>query len=320
MAIAAHGIRQTGSARDRLRALSAKRSDTAGLRQLSLHAALLAATAATVLASRGTPWLVPAALAHGIVLSFLFCALHESVHRSAFRSRRLNDAVAWVCGALLLMAPTWFRHFHMAHHRWTQDPQRDPELASPKPASLGGWLWHVSGLPVWGSLAATLIRLAADRADAPYLPARDRDRAVREARILLALYAGVALVSLATQNWLAVLLWVGPALAGQPALRLFLLAEHTGRPLAADMFANTRTTLTNRAMRRLCWNMNLHTEHHAYPSVPFWALPEVHGLVRERLQDPAPGYAAANRTILGGVRAAANRPARPAPRPPRAAS
>jgi fatty acid desaturase len=306
--------------RTRVRRLSALRSDAAGLRQLALHLALLAATGALVLATRGSLWLLPAMLAHGIVLVFLFCPLHEASHRSAFRSRRLNDAVAWLGGGLLLMAPTWFRHYHMAHHRWTQDPQRDPELETPKPATPAAWAWHVSGLPLWRALAASLVRLAAGRADFAYLPARDRRRAVREARWLLAVYGAIAVTAAAAQSWLPLVLWVGPALLGQPALRLFLLAEHGGCPHVEDMFANTRTTLTNRAMRKLCWNMNLHAEHHAYPSVPFFALPEVHGLVRERLQVTAPGYAAANAEILRGITAGASRPARPAPRPPRAAS
>lgn len=304
---------------DRLKRLSALRSDRPGLLRLGGHLALLLASGSLVLAARGSPWLLPAMLLHGAFLVFLFCPLHEASHRSAFRSRRLNVAVAWLGGALLLMPPTWFRHFHMAHHRFTQDPLRDPELAHPKPGSLPGWLWHVSGLPLWGGLLRTLLALAAGRADLPYLPVRELRRTVHEARLLLAGYAAVAVASTAAQSWLPLLLWIAPALLGQPLLRLFLLAEHAGCPQVADMFGNTRTTLTNRAMRALCWNMNFHAEHHAYPSIPFHALPEAHALLSRRLQVTAPGYLAANREILALVTGAAHRPERPAPRPPRAA-
>ncbi len=306
-------------ARERLRTLSALRSNAAGLRHLVLHASLLFASASLVLVAPDSVWLLPAMLLHGTLLVFLFCPLHEASHRSAFRSRRLNVAVAWLAGALLLMPPSWFRHFHMAHHRFTQDPLRDPELAQPKPRSLSGWLWHVSGLPLWTGLLRTLLALAAGRADLSYLPERERRRTVYEARLLLAGYAAVAIAGAAAQSWLPLLLWVGPALLGQPLLRLFLLAEHAGCPQVADMFANTRTTLTNRAMRALCWNMNFHAEHHAYPSIPFHALPEAHALLHPRLQVTAPGYLAANREILAEITEAAHRQERPEPRPPRAA-
>jgi fatty acid desaturase len=75
------------------------RSDLKGLVQLACHLCALLATGALVWSARSTPWLLPALLLHGVVLVFLFAPLHEGVHWTAFRSRRLNDAVAWLCGA-----------------------------------------------------------------------------------------------------------------------------------------------------------------------------------------------------------------------------
>ena len=40
---------------------------------------------------------------------------------------------------------------------------------------------------------------------------------------------------------------------------------------------NTRTTLTNAAVRLLMWNMPFHAEHHLYPSIPFHRLADAHG-------------------------------------------
>ncbi|HKF97113.1 MAG TPA: hypothetical protein VKB20_02570, partial [Steroidobacteraceae bacterium] len=69
-----------------LRNLS-QRSDARGALQLTTHLGLLAASSCLVWASRGHGWLVAALFLHGIVLCFLFCALHECVHRTAFASR-----------------------------------------------------------------------------------------------------------------------------------------------------------------------------------------------------------------------------------------
>src|SRR5436190_1646258 len=93
-----------GLDRETVRQLS-RRSDTHGLLQLALHAGALCATGSLVWASRGHLWLAPALLLHGVVLSFLFCALHESIHRTAFASRwpslRSSCAKRASCGAVI---------------------------------------------------------------------------------------------------------------------------------------------------------------------------------------------------------------------------
>jgi fatty acid desaturase len=99
-----------------------------------------------------------------------------------------------------------------------------------------------------------------------------------------------------------VVYWAAPVLIGQPLLRLYLLAEHMGCPLVSDMLRNTRTTLSNAAVRRLAWNMPYHAEHHAFPAVPFHALPAVHRILRDDLVVVAPGYIAVQREILANLR------------------
>jgi fatty acid desaturase len=276
----------------------ATRSDRHGVVQLGGHAAALLATGALVWLTVGSVWLLPAMLLHGIVLVFLFAPLHETVHKTAFRSHRLNDAVAWICGALLILPPAYFRAFHFAHHRHTQDPARDPELARPKPSTVREYVWHVSGLPYWRERIATTLRHARGRVDDPFIVARERPRIVKEARLVLAQYAAAAALSLALGSAALLWLWVFPALLGQPFLRAYLLAEHTGCPLIPDMLGNSRTTRSVALVRRLAWNMPYHAEHHAYPALPFHALPAAHELLKERIAVQAGGYVEVNREIL----------------------
>ncbi len=276
------------------RAALAERSDRAGLLHRAGHLGALAATG-TPIALQVPLWglLLPV---HGVLLVFLFPLEHECTHATPVASRRLNEVLGHAAGALLLLPFRWFRAFHFAHHRWTNRPGRDPELASPKPATRAEWLLHVSGLPLWRSLLAALWRLARGREEAPWLPPAARAAATREARLLLALYAGALL----TLWWspLVLWLWIAPLLLGQPALRLYLLAEHGDCPQVADLLLNTRTTFTTRAVRALAWNMPYHAEHHLMPQVPFHRLPALHGLVRDRLGTTADGYVAFTRAYL----------------------
>jgi len=294
---AAHGMD-----RGTMRSL-ARRSDARGFIQLAAHLILLALTGVLVWANRGSYRLLPAIVLHGIVLDFLFCAQHETTHRTAFASRRVNDAVAWMCGALLLLPREYFRLFHFAHHRFTQDPARDPELAQPPPASFISYLWRASGLPNWYKrLTVTLQHALTGRVPEPFVPAAKRDSIVREARVLWSWYLAVLALSVAFRRTDALIYWILPAMAGQPFLRLYLLSEHTGCAFGSDTYANTRTTYTNAAVRLLAWQMPFHVEHHAFPAIPFHALKVVNTHVRNRIEVAAPGYVALHLGLIRQLR------------------
>jgi fatty acid desaturase len=280
------------------------RSDRAGLIHLVGHISLLLATGLLIHASLGSWWLLPALIAHGILLIFLFTPLHECIHRTAFASRWLNDGVGFVIGCLLLLPRDYFRAFHFAHHRYTQNPARDPELAYPKPRNIRQWAWHVSGMPYWLGQSRGLIDAARGRTPGDFY-SNDRQplEVVREARLILAIYAAILGLSLALHSWAVVLYWLIPVLLGQPFLRLYLLAEHSLCPQTDDMLANSRTTYTNAVIRFIAWNMPYHIEHHAFPSVPFHALPRLNRLIAGHLKTTAPGYLAVQRQILQSFKA-----------------
>jgi fatty acid desaturase len=255
--------------------------------------------------SRGHAWLVAALLLHGIVLCFLFCALHECVHRTAFDTHALNDSIAWVCGALLILPPNYFRLFHFAHHRYTQDRARDPELATAPPATLGAYLWRICGLLYWRERLQTTLRHALTaRVTESFVLAAQAAVVVREARVLWICYLAVAALSLYLHSAAALMYWLVPAILGQPFLRLFLLAEHTGCAFDEDMLANTRTTYTNPAVLLLTWRMPYHAEHHSFPSVPFHALTTLNALLPAAGRVTSRGYVAWHRALLRQLRAA----------------
>lgn len=264
------------------------RSDAAGLRQIALHwGAILVTGGLVLLEAPFQPLLI---LLQGILIVFLFTALHETIHKTAFRSAGLNNAVARICGFFLVLPPDWFRYFHFAHHRHTNDPARDPELAGPKPDGPGAYLWYLSGLPLWASHLRKLFVTAAGRNRDTFVPPKGAVKIRREARIFLALYAAIIGLSVILQSDAAIRVWLLPALVGQPFLRAYLLAEHTRCPQVSDMLENSRTTFTGFLVRFLAWNMPYHAEHHAFPAVPFHRLAAFHALARPHLKITERGY------------------------------
>ncbi|MEM7252059.1 MAG: fatty acid desaturase [Pseudomonadota bacterium] len=285
------------------------RSNVKGLRQTAGHLGTLCVTGWFVTAGQESAFLLAIALVlHGVVLVFLFAPLHECIHFTAFRSRWLNTVVSNLAGFLLILPPRYFRSFHLAHHRHTQDPVRDPELPKPKLDTWPTYLWHVSGLPFWWERTSTTVRHAFGRTSDAYIDVHHRRLIVREARCFVVAYAGVGMIAVGFEVDALLWLWGLPAVIGQPVLRLFLLAEHSGCDLGDDPFGNTRTTHTSWLVRTLSWNMCYHAEHHLAAAVPFHALPRLHRVVAHRLRCEGVGYYAVNRSLLPHSRRIARHP------------
>jgi fatty acid desaturase len=151
----------------------------------------------------------------------------------------------------------------------------------------------LTGIPNLRRRLADMVTLGLGGADKPWMAASERRRLIVEARAYLAVYAAIAVASVWVASPAAVLLWIVPYLVGQAFLRPYLLAEHTGCPTTRDCLTNTRTTLTLSPVRLFAWNMPYHAEHHAYPAVPFHALPRLHERVRGEIANLEPGYVAA---------------------------
>ena len=287
---------------DELRALS-RTSDAKGLIQLGIHLGLLAVGAILIHLAYGTWWLVPAMLLHGWFLVALFAVVHEGVHYTAFRTRRLNEAAAWLAAAPSLLNASFYRLFHYAHHRYCQDPARDPELDPGPPRTMARYVTRILGLQYWRARLLVAWQLA--RGDASgfwFIAEGQRAQVVRSMRLMLLLDGLLLVVPLALGSLAPLLYWIGPMLLAQPILRAILVTEHTGCSMDSDPLTNTRSTLANGLVRLVHWNMPFHAEHHLYPSIPFHALPAAHAMIGARFAHVSPGYLAGNREILAGIR------------------
>jgi fatty acid desaturase len=283
--------------RERMVALSRK-TNVQGLAHLALHTIALAVTGALLWQADSTWWVGPAMVVHGIVVAFLFCFHHELIHRTVFTRPLMNDALAVVTGWLVFYPAFYFRLFHYAHHRHTQDREHDPELVVAPPTTRAAYLWWAMSFAyMWRRFGTSFVHAFTGRAKQPFIRDRHVADCVAEARLMWAGYILVIAASVYFEIWVALQYWLGPILLGQPFLRLYLMAEHVGCDSGDDMIANARTTISNPVVRILAWNMPYHTEHHLFPSVPFHALPELHREIKDQLRFVAPGYIAVHREL-----------------------
>jgi fatty acid desaturase len=273
-----------------LRALQG-RSNVRGSVRLAIHVALLVMAGSLVAVSTG--WAkVPAVFVLGLVQVALFAPAHETMHQTAFASRRANAIVGWLTSCPSLLNWHFYTAFHLAHHRHTQIPELDPELAAAPLVSVGGYVLRILGVPFWTlRLRVMLDCWRGDLSAYPYVSVAAAPKIIRSGRAMTVLIVGGSVLAAILFGWATPFLyWIGPQLLGQPPLRAYLLAEHTGCSEDRNGLTNTRTTLTSAPVRLLMWDMPYHAEHHLFPSIPFHRLADAHALIREKLGHLQRGY------------------------------
>ena len=293
--------------RAKLESLMARR-DGPGLVLVIVQGALLVAGLAGAAMFAGAPIGWVALIVASLALLGAFPAMHEAGHSTAFARSGLNAAVVTVGAFLMLQAPSFFREFHWQHHRKTQDAKLDPEIAG-APALLDGWptnpvtyLVLVSGqLLLVGKALFTIACSVMPTAGAwerafPFIREGKRSRIAWESRATVLVWAVFLAAGFRYVDGLSFALLAWPI--SHLLLGLYLLAEHTGLPNDGSQLHRTRTIISNAPLRWWMWNMPLHGAHHAFPAIPFHAVPQVHAEIEPSLEHVSSGYLAVHITAL----------------------
>ena len=253
-----------------------------------------------------TLFLVSLIVASAMVAA-MYAAAHETLHRTAFRTPWLNDLVYPIATMTILYIPTCHRYFHLAHHRFTRDPFKDPEIAfggEPTASVFAYTLW-VSGLSLFGFKLLTVLRAAFARGAEMwelfffYLPERRRTRTRREALFILALHGSLLLAGL---FWMPTLLWIFAAqILGHALISIQTAGDHNGLEHTGGI-DQTRTVTAGPIVQFLFWNMPYHAEHHAQPTIPFYSLPEVNRQGLIDIEHSEPDYPTYHKDVVRQIK------------------
>lgn len=286
--------------REQLRPLL-QRTNGPGLVHLAVQSTLLltSASATLALAQQGHwAWIVAVTVC-GFAVALFFPSLHESGHKTAFASNWLNSATCWVSAILMLQAPSFFREFHWAHHRHTQDREHDPEISA-APEMLAAWprnpvvyLALVSGQLLWSgklmfTLSCAVLPTGLWERIYPFIRPPLRSRIAWESRFVVILLTAFVGLGLQYLPGFAELLLAWPI--AHVVLGFYLMTEHTGLPHDGSQAHRTRSVRSSRGFEWLMWNMPYHAEHHSHPAVPFHALPALKDKLAPELEHEVAGY------------------------------
>lgn len=207
----------------------------------------------------------------GLILAGFLATAHDCAHNTHVDGKRWNHVAGAAWCTPILFVFTAFKEAHLQHHRYTRVPG-DPEHHGPID-SYGAYLRRMFlQNPLRPLLAA--IRVCLGVSPAILRTPEKRRAARREARVVVAwVLLAAALTALYPRLLLAV--YLGPLLFFLPALHMTALPEHHACGAGPEVLPSTRSVTTNALVRLLLWNGNYHAEHHLYPGVPSYNLPEL---------------------------------------------
>jgi fatty acid desaturase len=280
-----------------------RRSPWRGLALAASAWAVIAAAAAMVVVWPNPVTYVAAVMLIGARQLGLAILSHDAAHGALHPDPRVNDWVAdWLCDAAIGGSLKRYRPYHLAHHRYTEQPE-DPDLGLSAPFPIDR-----------ASLARKIVRDLTGQTFfkqriAPFL-ARQTGAKPRNAEISAIVGAsarrfwivngiGFAALTAAGFGWAYIVFWIVPMATWFPLVtRLRNIAEHAVVASGGDPFRQARTTLASPLERLFIapyW-VHYHAEHHLFMHLPCWSLPKAHALLQERGYGPrmavAPSYGA----------------------------
>jgi len=277
-----------------------RRNNISGLIHLSMHLGLILLSGILIAISPNIFIKVLVMVVHGSFIAFLYAGLHECIHKSAFKNKKLNEFVGYFIGFVLLRSFLNGRYRHMAHHTFTQHPEKDPDKVD-FPSTYLEYLKHVTSFSVWIRIIENLFRHSIGKineSEKSYIPESEVKSLIFESRVMVIGYFLIVSLSIYFSSTFFLIYWLIPRILGEPFLRLVRMVEHTGKDETADMIHNTRTSFPSSFLKFLYWNMPYHIEHHLYASVPFHKLPKFHKLIKAHTDEVEPSILSVHLEIV----------------------
>jgi len=258
-----------------------RRSDQPAIRDTAVLFGAMAVFAGAAIALMPSWWSVPFWLAYGVLYgSAMDSRWHECGHGTAFKTRWMNGWMYQVASFCMIRDPYAWKFSHARHHSDTIIVGRDPEVAIMRPVMVAKTLSSLICIPDLILGLRRMLAHAAGRIDpeeAEYLPDLYHAKTIRTARIWIVIYAMTIGAAVVLQSWIPLLLIGLPRVFGCWHMVVTGWLQHGGlKDNVTDHRLNCRTVYMNPVSRCIYWNMNYHVEHHMFPLVPYYRLPELH--------------------------------------------
>lgn len=243
---------------------------------------------------------------------------HEAIHGLLYRTRWLNDLFLYLLAGGVGAPPATSRIAHFSHHAYLGDARdlEQPNYVNPPQGRRAFVLWvlgRLSGLEAAGRflylLTTITVKPAVKAPEGETSHARARYTTPLSDWIALAVVqSGLLAIFTLTVGWqYYVALWLVPLFTvSRTIIGLRALMEHLRDQEVIRSGRHRLMTFDSGLIERLVFGplyFHYHAEHHLFPRIPVWRLPEIKDAVRAHPDFPAlvrryPSYWTAVRAYL----------------------
>ena len=278
-----------------LKALS-KRSDFEGWKHIIIFFSALLGLGLLSVYFWNTWFFVLFYLAYCTVWGGADAIWHECGHRTAFKTRRINDFFYNIASFMNNFEPVRWRWSHSLHHSYTasldpHDYEVDGSIFAKHTllSFLIGFLPGINLLTLHKSLHLEIIKHALGihtKVMVDCIPEDQRSKCINSSRIFVLLWMAILLSGILTNSILPILLFLLPTFFRSLNM-IWGLTQHMGlKEDTKDHRESTRSVRLNPIFSFIYWKMEYHIEHHMFPMVPSYNLPKLYDAIKDQLPKP----------------------------------
>ncbi len=274
-----------------------KKSDIKGLVHVGIYFSLLSIVGYLAYFTWGSWWSIFWFYIYGNIFCFCNPIWHETGHKTAFKTKFLNEIFYYISCFMAYFEPTRWRFTHFVHHGNTYSTKNpydheieyDNNLKDTPKKLIMNLIPFGELLFFKKSIAFEVIKHAFNiktKVMTESIPENARPRAILISRIYVGIWLSIIIWSLLISSWLPVLYLLLPHYYGKGLHKLVAFTQHAG--LARDVKdhrLSARDMKLNPILSFLYWKMEYHCVHHMFPTVPAYNLEKLHYHLKEQLPE-----------------------------------
>ena len=273
-----------------------KRKDLPGLIHFFFYFLFLFGSGYFAYVTIGTWWTYLFFFLYGTIYAFSVANWHETVHRTAFKTRWINEFFYHISSFMCDFEGFRWRWSHTFHHSNTlqTEDDYDHEIQVSRPVELIAFFLNF--IPLTDLLYPhklikfEVIKHALGKFS-PVIditaPPKEKKKILWNSRLYVFIWLLVILFSFYVGSFLPIIYIILPTYIGKPIWFAVNVTQHLAAKVdTKDHRLSTYSVRINPLLSFLYWNMEYHLEHHMYPMVPSYNLKKLRREIDDQLPKP----------------------------------
>ena len=296
--------------RNKLKDLS-QRKDLPGLIHFFFYFLFLFISGYLAYTTWGTWWSLFFFFIYGTIYAFSVANWHETVHRTAFKTRWINEIFYHTSSFMCDFEGFRWRWSHTFHHTYTLQTEGDydHEIQISRPTEL--FWFFLNYIPFTDLLYPhrlikyEVLKHAFGKL-APVVnisvPKNQKKKIIWNSRLYVLIWINIFVFSFYIGSILPILYIILPTYYGKPVWFAVNVTQHLGAAIdTKDHRLSSYSLKINPILSFLYWKMEYHLEHHMFPMVPSYNLKKLQNEIKDQLPKPFNGLYDFYKAVLPSV-------------------